>query len=185
MPRVPRLAAASACVLAGAVLLAGCGTPPELRPRPGVPVPSASGSSGPSGRPGADAGRPPTESTTRPTPGITPVPGGTPSPSYGGYVAVSCAGNPSGAQVTDLLRRSPGLLRSDATVRVVREPVCADTWQYTVVEVNVPGRGSSAMQVVSTGRAASLILVTAGSNVCNARIRATAPAGIRTLACDA
>ncbi|MEV0392834.1 hypothetical protein [Polymorphospora rubra] len=182
MPRVPRLTATLACVLAGTVLLTNCGTPPELRPPPGVPVPTPST---PTGTPGADGSRPPVESTTPPTPGSPVPPTVTPSPTYGGFTAVNCAGNPSGAQVTDLLRRSPGLLRANATLRVLREPVCAGTWQYTVVEVTVPGRGGSPMQVVSTGRAASLILVTAGSDVCNAQVRATAPAGIRTLACDA
>ncbi|MFC4106589.1 hypothetical protein ACFOX0_11655 [Micromonospora zhanjiangensis] len=149
--------------------LAGCGTPPELTeptgdpPRPTVssPVPSASVPT--------DAG-----SATRPT-----LPPAVPTPTTGGLVATACAGGPSGQQVVSLLR-DRGLLPGGARPTVSRGPLCADDWQYSVVQV--PDR--EPLQVVSTGRPGALTLVTAGTDVCDARVRATAPAGIRQLACE-
>ena len=67
--------------------------------------------------------------------------GVTPGPSASAFAegfAVDCAGDPTGSQVVRVLRRTPGLLASGARVSVRTGPLCAGTWQYTVVAV--PGR---------------------------------------------
>lgn len=155
---------------AGLLLTAGCGTPPELR-RPGGKLPSPTVTVTSPGRTGP------------PSTGVT-TPGGassSPIPTTVGTdpVAVPCAGRPTGRQVVELLRRT-GSLPQRAQVTVTGEPVCADDWQYSVVQV--PNR--EPLQVISNGRPEDLMLVTVGTDVCDARIRALAPTGIRMLACE-
>jgi hypothetical protein len=82
--------------------------------------------------------------------------------------------------VIELLRHSSGLLPRGARVTVLSGPLCADDWQYTIVQV--PDR--EPLQVVSSGPATALTLVTAGTDVCNIPVRTGAPAGIRTVACE-
>lgn len=156
-------------VLTGLLLLTGCGTPPELtEPTAGPPRPTGTRA---------------TPGPSTPAPTATPPAGGAPTnpapPVPGDQVATPCAGRPDGRQVIDLLRRGSGLPRG-ARVTVTAGPLCAGDWQYSVVQV--PDR--EPLQVVSTGRPGALTLVTAGTDVCDARVRATAPSGIRTLACE-
>ncbi|HEU4421514.1 MAG TPA: hypothetical protein VFR67_03125 [Pilimelia sp.] len=157
-------------VLAGAAVAAACGTPPELR-APGSSVPSAGPSSSSSAPATTSAPVIPTV-TPRPTPTAPAV------PSFAEAYAMDCAGHPTGAQVIRVLRATPGLLgRSDrATVRT--GPLCAGTWQYTVV--TVPGR--EPLAVVTKGRPSELSVVTAGTDVCSIPVRTAAPAGIRAVA---
>lgn len=163
----PARARAVATVLACAALVAGCGVPPELRDGSGSTVPS-----------------PQTGPPTTAAPSLTDLPteaAPQTSQTFAEAQAVACNGSPSGAQVIALLRRSTGLLPSGATATVRADgPLCAGTWQYSVVIV--PGRDPLA--VVTRGRPSSLTLVTAGTNVCNIPVRTGAPAGIRTVACE-
>ncbi|MEE6258370.1 hypothetical protein [Plantactinospora sonchi] len=149
--------------LIGCVATAACGVPPELEQSraatPPAPTPTPTASATP---------------TAIPTPPPTP----TTTPSGNGAIAVDCGGQPSRDQVVALLRRVDLLPRS-ARVTFRNAPVCAADWQYSVIEV--PGR--DLLQVVTTGPADKLKLVTAGNDVCNIRVRVEAPAGIRTVAC--
>lgn len=155
-----------ALALMGCVgLLIGCGRPPELEPPPGTPVPRPS----------------PTLTVTTAVPTLpppTPVSAGSPAPTFGEAYAVSCAGHPSGDAVIALLRRTPGLLSHDARVTVRTGPLCAGTWQYTVVAV----AGRDPLAAVTRGRPEALRLVTAGTDVCSIPVRTGAPAGIRDAA---
>lgn len=162
-------AAAGLSILA---VLAACGTPPELRPPEGVPVPSPSssrtGPPAPSGAPGT------------PYPSAPFLPG-TAAPSATGFpesFAVSCGGKPTGGQVIRVVRRDAGLLSAGAKVSVDTGPLCSGTWQYTVL--SVPGRGLLA--VVTRGDPRALKLVTAGTDVCSVPVRVEAPPGIRIAA---
>jgi hypothetical protein len=159
---------AGAALAAGAGL-AGCGTPPELRPRPGSsvprppsPSPSLSGGSSPSG-----AVLPPGE-TANPSP----------RPSFAEEYAVACGGHPTANQVIALVRRTGGLLPAGGSVPAQKGPLCAGTWQYTVFAV--PNK--EPLQVVSRGEPDSLTMVTAGTDICSIRVRTEAPAGIRNAA---
>lgn len=183
MPRVPSIRAtapgrvaalAGAVTLAGVVALTGCGAPPELTQRRGFPVPSPS-QSPTSSTPTASGHTP----TAPPTPAAPSVP---PAPTFGEFTAVDCAGRPSGDQVISFLRRTSRLLPAGVRVTVATGPLCAGDWQYTVLQIR--DRELDPLQVVTNGAPGTLDLVTAGTNVCNAEVRATAPYGIRSLACD-
>ena len=147
--------------------LAACGTPPELRQptrqTAAAPTPTATPS--------------PTPSTAAPTIPAAP----TLSPTVSDLVAVPCRSGPSGDRVIALLRGSAGVLPRTARVQVRTGPLCAGGWQYTVLDVT----GHEQLQVVTRGRPSALKLVTAGTDVCGVEVRAVAPPGIRTLACDA
>jgi hypothetical protein len=112
-----------------------------------------------------------------------PVPPTTRSatPGFGESTATDCQGNPTGEQVIALVRRSPHLLPAGVAVSVRDRPLCAGTWQYTVIQVP----GHEPLQVVSNGPARSLTLVTAGTDVCSIPVRTGAPPGIRAVACSA
>lgn len=166
-PFVPHLpTVARALTLIGCVALVGCGRPPELDPPPGTPVPRPS-------------------ITTTPTPSPLPIPlpsevlttttAAAAAPTFGEAYAVSCAGYPSGDAVVALLRRTPGLLSANARVTIRTGPLCAGTWQYTVVSVG----GREPLAVVTRGRPGALRLVTAGTDVCSIPVRTGAPAGIQ------
>jgi hypothetical protein len=86
---------------------------------------------------------------------------------------------PSPEQVIAFLRRTSGLLPANATVIVQIGPLCAGTWQYTVLAAP----NQDPLRVVTRGTPSALRLVTAGTDVCSeVAVRATAPAGIRTVA---
>lgn len=154
--------------LSALAAMAACGAPPEVAhgtsvPPPGPSIPALASPS-PS-RPVA----PPTALPSAPATSPTGFP-----ESY----AVDCAGRPTGAQVIRALRRDSNLLPGRARVTVETGPVCAGTWQYTVV--TMPGR--EPLAVVTRGAPGALRLVTAGTNVCSAPVRAQAPPGIRATA---
>lgn len=158
------LAVAVVVALVATLITSGCGTPPELR----AVQPSQSAQTTPatpSGTPTTVAAPPPVE-LPRPTAGSTPV-------------AVRCPAGPSGQRVTDLVR-GQDLLPGEAQVKVRTGPLCADDWHYTLLDV----AGYEPLQVVSRGSGAAPRLVTAGTDVCTAEVRVTAPVGIRALVCD-
>jgi hypothetical protein len=76
--------------------------------------------------------------------------------------------------VITALRRDPDLRPPSTSPRVVAGPVCAGSWQYTLLDF--PGQGR--LQVVSRGGADSLTIVTAGTYVCTPEVKGAAPAGI-------
>ncbi|NYF55965.1 hypothetical protein [Micromonospora purpureochromogenes] len=162
--RTPPRRLAAAGVLLAVVPLAACGAPPE-------PVPAPATSSRPAlVTPAAPTAAPP----VTPPLGIASTPSPTP-----GLVAVACAGRPSADRVVGLLRGR--VLPRGVSVRATQGPLCAADWQYTVLAVT----GHEELQVVTRTESTALRLVTAGTDVCSIEVRAVAPPGIRTLACDA
>ena len=188
-----------------AVLLAGCGSPPQ--PLPTAPPRTASGGPAGSGMPSAGPALPsypagglpgagslpgtlppglatyptypvPTV-TTRPTtaPTTRPTPSrSTPPP------APRCTGGPTAQQVLDLVKNRPGI--PQATLTVTEGPYCAGTWQFTIV--GIAGQSDDDVEpllVVSTGRPSALSLLEAGTDVCTDRVERDAPPGIRVRAC--
>lgn len=160
------VARATVVVLVAAALLAGCGNGPDvaLDPPPAQPSAVSPERTTPPSRSVPPGSRPP--ALARPT---TPV--------FSEQTAVPCDGYPSGEQIIGLLRRTTRLLPSNVTAAVRTGPLCAGTWQYTVLLV--PDRDP--LQVVTRGAPASLRLVTAGTDICTVDVRATAPAGIRAI----
>ncbi|WP_091199609.1 hypothetical protein [Micromonospora narathiwatensis] len=144
--------------------LAACDAPPELREQ-AAPTGTATPTSTPT--PSAT----PTASDTPDTAPRSP----TPDPS-----ATPCASGPTGDRVTALLRGHARVLPRDVRVTVRKGPLCAEDWQYTVLAVT----GHEELQAVTRGKPAALELVTAGTDVCSAEVRAAGPPGIRALACD-
>lgn len=105
------------------------------------------------------------------------LPGASPSPTgFGELTAVPCGGRPSGDQVIALLQRR-SVLAAGSRPAVTTGPMCAGTWQYTVVSVS----SHEPLHAVSKGPPTALELVTAGTNPCSARVRAEAPPGILAL----
>ncbi|MFC0507148.1 hypothetical protein [Micromonospora costi] len=167
MPSRPRTLAA----LAALALVTGCGAPPALS-QPAIPT----------GTPSA-----PPAPTSVPTPPVSPATGlpsalpGLTSPSTDpGLVAAPCRSGPTGQRIIDLLRGPAAVLPDGVRVRVTTGPLCAADWQYTVLDVT----GHEELQVVTRGRSSAPELVTAGTDVCTAEVRAVGAPGIRTLACD-
>jgi hypothetical protein len=163
-----RIRPVALAVLAVAVL-AGCGAPPELSEPTAAPTRTAAPTtSGPS--------TPPTG-----PPASAPPPGPVTPTADAGLVATACRNGPTGQRVVQLLRGRAGVLPANVRVQVRTGPLCAAEWQYTVLEVT----GHEELQVVTRGPATAPTLVTAGTDVCTIEVRATGPAGIRALACDA
>ncbi len=184
-------------VVGCAVLLAGCGSPPQ--PQSTAPPRTAgTGLGSPSAGPavpmlppgGLPATVPPGGLPTYPVPTLPPrivtpttVPTTrptttrpTPSP------AARCTGAPTRQQVLDLVTGKPGIPNEDLTV--TEGPYCASTWQFTIL--GIAGRGPDDVEpllVVSTGRPSALRLVEAGADVCTDRVERDAPPGIRVRAC--
>jgi hypothetical protein len=145
-------------LLAGVVLLAGCGPPPQVAPTPEGPLP------------GPVVPSPTTAAPPPPSPGTTTT-------AAGQDVAVDCAGQPGADQVVAVLRAAR-LLPDGAQATVIEGPLCAGTWQYAVV--SVPDRDP--LQVITSGPPDALTLVTAGTEVCTVQVRVNAPPGIRAAA---
>ncbi|MBV1852149.1 hypothetical protein [Catellatospora tritici] len=160
------LAALAAAGLTGTVLLGGCGVPPELQPKPGAPVPQPS-------TPATSTGLPPGFSMP---PTVPPSTG--PSATFSEITATLCQGRPSADQVISTLRHTTSILPGSGTVTVVTQPMCAGTWQYTVLSVT----GREPLQVVTKGAPGKLTVVTAGTDICTIEVRNFAPAGIRLTA---
>lgn len=144
--------------LAAVLLAAACGVPPELRSKgDDVPEPSAK----------------PSKETIGVPPGFTPR--ATPSPSamptpFPEYTAVDCAGRPGKDQVIALVRRETTINPGDA----ITPPLCAGTWQYTVLSVP----GLDPVQVLTKTIPGGLALVAVGTDVCSLDIQHQAPIGI-------
>jgi hypothetical protein len=157
------------CVLLGAGCTA-CGEPrgPKTSELPGASASSSADPDAPAAGGGGGATRPPTRLPQPPRSTAPPSPSG-----FSEYAAVACNGRPSAAQVIALLRRT-SVLRAGARPTVTSGPLCAGTWQYTVL--TLPDEGS--LYVVTHGRPEALVVETAGTNPCTARVRANAPAGI-------
>jgi hypothetical protein len=145
-------------------VLSACGQPPELAPTPTVPAPLLTA--------------PPASPTPTLPPGFTlpptTPPTADPAPSFAENSAVPCDGRPDASAVIALVRRSGALPSGGSRARAANGPLCAGTWQYTVL--TVPGK--EPLQVVSEGRPDALRLVTAGTDVCTVDVRAGAPIGI-------
>jgi hypothetical protein len=148
------------------VLAALTGCTPRLPPSP-VASAAPTGSSAPAA---------PTV-VPRPTPATLPA---LPLPATPGSAAgfpadsaVACAGKPGADRVVSLLR-ARRIVEDTATPTARLGPLCAGTWQYTVL--SVPGR--EPLQVVTQGPPTGLVLVTAGTDVCTPEVRVQAPPGI-------
>jgi hypothetical protein len=139
-------------------LAATCGAPPDVNSQGDtVPEPSPA---------------PPRETIGLPpgfTPRATPPSGASPTP-FPEYTAVDCAGRPGKDQVIALVRRETDINPGDA----LTAPLCAGTWQYTVLAV--PGRDP--VQVLTRTTPGGLALVAIGTDVCSLDIQHQAPAGI-------
>ncbi|MGC4765123.1 hypothetical protein ACLQ20_19935 [Micromonospora sp. DT46] len=156
-------------MLLAALPLAGCGTPPELRrPAPTTAPTRTALPATPSAAP-----------TPPPTTGLPGAGGNTPTVDPG-LVAVPCPDGPSGARIVDLVRGRGGVLPNGVRVRVRTGPLCAGEWHYTVLDVT----GHETLQVITQGRPGAPRLVTAGTDVCTAEVRAAGPPGIRTRVCE-
>lgn len=170
-PRTCRHVARGIALVASALLLtsplASCGVPP------GLEDPLASHTPAP---PSSTAPVPTTPVVTQPPIAMPPPM----SPAFSEHTAVACQGQPDGNAVISVLRRAE-VLPGWATATVQTGPLCAGDWQYT--ELRIPER--EPLLVVTQGPPAALTLIAAGTNVCTARVRAVAPTGIRSLACDA
>ncbi|MEU6072676.1 hypothetical protein [Micromonospora sp. NPDC047074] len=158
-------------VLLAALSLAACGTPPELREPAPTSAPTRTAGPAPTGTPGVPPSPPPP----------TGLPGAGQPTADSGLVAVPCPGGPSGARIIDLVRGRGGVLPNGVRVQVRTGPLCAGEWHYTLLDV----AGHEALQVVTQGRPGAPRLVTAGTDVCTAEVRAAGPPGIRTLVCEA
>ncbi len=91
--------------------------------------------------------------------------------------ALPCGRYLDAAAVTAVLG-TQHLLPSPATVLVTAGPLCSGGWQFTAFTVT----GVGPLQVVTRGVPGALVLVTAGTDVCTATVKAQAPAGILTVA---
>jgi hypothetical protein len=158
---VVRRRLALACVLL--VALAGCASRV-----PAVEAPTRSAA--------PPTTEPPTTTAALPPP-VLPLPSTLPSaPSPTGFAegtVASCAGKPAVDKVIALVR-AKGIVDGTGTVSAQVGPLCAGTWQYTILVV--PGR--EPLQVVTEGQPTALVLVTAGTDVCTDQVRASAPVGI-------
>lgn len=153
-----------AALLTGA-LLAGCDRPAEV----GSASPPAATASA-SATTAAPRRSPSAANSTAPTPSRTSL------PVFSELTAEPCRGYPAAEQVIALLR-TIGLLSASGTVTVVTGPMCAGSWQYTVLQTS----GRDPLQVVTKGPAYALTLVTAGTDVCTIDVRTLAPPGIRAV----
>ncbi|GAA1800727.1 hypothetical protein HC028_08755 [Planosporangium flavigriseum] len=148
---------------------AGCGRvvplpSPDAQVGPGI-------SASPSEEPAAEATAGPGEGASA-TPGpVDPLPAVT---ALSEASASPCAGGPGADRVIAALRRDRNLLPAEVAPKIVSGPLCAGSWQYTVM--NVPGR--EALQVVTRGSGGALTVVTAGTYVCIPEVVGAAPAGI-------
>lgn len=137
-------------------------TTPEPLPTDDLPTPGPASEPGAGGEFGASA-------TAR----ASAVP-----PTFSESIAVGCGGRPGADRVVSALRAVDGLIPPNAPVVVRTGPLCAGTWQYTVVLVT----GREPLQAVTRGGPDTPQFVTAGTNVCGAEVRSTAPPGILALA---
>jgi hypothetical protein len=183
-----------ALVVGLSLLSAACGAPPESLPT-SPPLPRVSGNlpagglapsaapttgwSAPAVTPPAlpGYGTPPPQPTTTLTTRPTTPPATSSSPSPTPSRAPRCTSEPTGAQIIAKAKESPAV--PDGNLAVVDGPYCSGAWSFTVLGMT----GAESLSVVATGTGTALTLVTAGTDVCNPRVKAEAPPGIRVLAC--
>lgn len=150
----------------GAVLLAACGAPPGFEEqswtRPAVSAP---------------ASVPVLDVPSLPVPWLTPTV--EPTGGFAETVLVPCQGDPAASDVIAVLRQTGDLVPAAGSARVTSGPFCAGTWQLSLVAVPA----AEQLFVVTSGPPESLRLITAGTNVCSARVRGAAPSAIRAVAC--
>jgi hypothetical protein len=161
-------------ILLSVVLVAVTGCGPRLPPLP-RPSPSASPSV-----PGASVSAPSPLAVPPPVAAPSPSASVTPSPSAPRFpegTAVSCAGQPGLDRIVALLR-GQGILDATSTPTAKVGPLCAGTWQYTVLAQ--PQRDP--VQVVTQGPPTAPVLVSVGTDVCTPDVLAQAPAGITAAA---
>jgi hypothetical protein len=158
------LGCAALAVLAGCSLVGNpIGAPAERSPAPDGSVSPAAPNV--------------TPSVPLPSWSFASIPPSSAGPRFPEGYAVSCAGQPSAEQVVAVLK-ARGLLRSADVATARSGPLCAGTWQYTVLA----GTGREPLQVVTKGPPSALVLVTAGTDVCSVPVRTEAPAGIVAVA---
>lgn len=148
-----------ALLCAVSLVLPGCGTAATPVAAPSVSVPST-----------------PAASPTPVPPAVPPplpVPSASSPAGFPPNLAVGCAGNPGVDRIVALVR-AQGVLDAGQSATATLGPLCAGTWQYTVLQA--PQR--EPLQVVSKGPAGALVMVTAGTDVCTDAVRAQAPLGI-------
>jgi len=166
-----------------AVLLAGCGAPPEPLPTgpPRFSDPSALPSG--SGYPSAGAPSYPLPTGFPATPAYPTYPTAT-TPTTptttGPPPAPKCANGPTKAQVLALVKGNPGI-PPNTQLAVQSGPYCSGRWQYTTLAK--PGVDLDPLAVVTYGRPSALRLVELGQDVCSDKVQADAPVGIRVWAC--
>lgn len=158
---MPRLRLLVPLALGAVLLAAGCGKPPDLRPKPGVPIPTLPTQPSPTGLP-------------IPLPTVSRSPAPSPAASFSETYYVACLGAPSGEQVIAAVRNKTKLLPKTGTIGVPTGPLCSGTWQYTILQA--PDKDP--LLVVTKGAPAALTIVTAGSDVCTITVRTQAPAGL-------
>jgi hypothetical protein len=156
--------------LAAAILLtvAGCGHV-ERTPM-GHPARSAAARPTDSDSPSADDTTIPDDSY----PTLEPLPPTNVPTAPADTVAVACGGRPSPSQVIAAVRRDRNLLPPGVTPQVLTGPLCAGSWQYTIM--SIPDHDP--LQVVTRGSASSLTVVIAGTYVCTPEVTGAAPSGI-------
>ncbi|GLY04933.1 MULTISPECIES: hypothetical protein [Actinoplanes] len=114
----------------------------------------------------------PTPTTTAP---LSKSP--TPTPAH----AAACTGQPTGAEILALIADDPGV--PDRELEVAEGPFCSGDWSFTTVRIAGSATSVEPLMVATTGKGTTLALVAAGTDVCNPRMQAEAPSGIRVLAC--
>jgi hypothetical protein len=149
---------AAATLIAVALLLASCGTPPGLAESPTAAV------SGPAS---------PTATEPSDFPSVFPTAGPLPNGAFPTDFAVSCAGDPESDDVLGVLRDRE-VVPAEADMTLVEGPLCAGDWQYTVVAMP----DLDPLQVVTRRAGGGLELVTAGTDVCTVEVEVQAPPGI-------
>lgn len=159
-----RTAAAALAIVSLGWLLSGCtrssDDPGPLLP-PVSPPPARSASPTPISTP-----RAPVRSTVAPSASRSP----SLAPFSDAYVS-QCNGRPTGDQVIAAVRKARSGLPAGAGVTVKTGPLCAGTWQYTILTVT----NSEPLQIMSKGQPAALTIVTAGTDPCSVEVTATAP----------
>ena len=184
--RVTAFALRLAPVAGAALVLAGCGSPPQ--PLPTAP-PQAYGPA-PSGSPGGLPSGPPTAGVptaggypqypTYPTNPTYPATTSPPPPT-GPPPAPRCTAGPSAAQVIAAVKTD---IPAEQTPEVKKGPFCAGSWQFTVIgEAGKTLDQVDPLLVVTTGKPAALKVEEAGADVCSDHVQSASPPGIRVLAC--
>lgn len=187
--------------------LTGCGTPPQPLPT-SPPRSTSSFDPAASGAPSAGAPVPLPPAGQPLPPGFTAMPGapGYPAPTYPAMPGVpvatvtptpppspttspppppapKCRNGPTAAQVLATLAGRPGVPPREE-LKIDKGPFCAGDWQYSSIGLVADPRAEPLL-VITRGNPSALRLIEAGADVCSEAVEASAPTGIRVLACGA